>query len=415
MTPIYLALVVLAGTAVSALWGRRGRVPAPPLDRTLDVWRRAVQERLPAAFRAVQLPTVATKETYRPVRLTAGRPIGGVGWQWRIETPGGATIGHVRERLRLIESAVNATRPLVAVLDVQADPVHEGWGTLRAYRRDPIHAPRPIAEVCRPGQRLMQSPTGSMLVGVTRWGKHARLPLHASSMLVAGQTRRGKSSAVMTILANVLPLVADGRARVRFIDVSVKQGTGYHWLRRDGWLHSWATTPREAFATLDEMSADLAARVNETVETYVTISRANPLDVLVIEEAPAFLAHKGASSKIEALARQVAALGGVIVIVSQGAKEVPIELRRTLPTRVAFGLADHTESHNAFDSASFEAGSPGPHNIPKTTGADGTVDWRGVSYLDDDGTGVQMVRWWHVTPEWLRAHAAALRPVKVGS
>ncbi len=95
-------------------------------------------------------------------------------------------------------------------------------------------------------------------------------------------------------------------------------------------------------------------------------------------------------------------------MVSQGAREVPVELRRTLPTRVAFGLADGTESHNAFDAGSFEGGAQGPHTIPKTDGTGGTVDWRGVSYVDNDGTGIEMVRWWHVPPSWMAEHVRAL-------
>lgn len=410
--PVLLAVVIIAAVAVLHFAGRRSRVEAPTIDRRLKQWSTAVAGRLPEAFNRAQLPTNVAKELREPVRLTNGRPIDGVGWQWRVQTPGGATIADVRKSIGAIESAANRPTPLVAVMDVQPDPVHEGWGTLRAYRVDPIHSPRSIAEVCAPGEWLMRSPTDTMLVGVTRWGHHTRLPLHKGSMAIFGQTQRGKSSAVQTILANVLPHVAAGTARLRFIDVSVKQGRGYRWMQQDGWFHSWATTPAEAFKVLDDMGAELAKRADDGSDTELRITRSTPLDVLIVEEAPAFLhctrQKQSAANVLEDLARQVAAIGGVIVLVSQGAKEVPITLRRTLPTRVAFGLGDHTESSNAFDSSSFEGGSPGPHSIPKTDGRNGTVDWRGVSYLDDDGRGVDMVRWWWVDPDWLRAHARAL-------
>lgn len=416
--PLTLAALILLAVAVLHFAGRRSRVPAQPVDRRLQLWARALSDRLPEAFDRIQLPTNVAKDGRERVSITSGRPIDGIGWQWRVQTPGAATIGHVRERMSQLESAVNRPTPLVAVMDVQPDPMHEGWGTLRAYRTDPIHAPRSIAEVCRPGERLMKSPTGTMLVGVTRWGAHTRLPLHKASMAVFGMTQRGKSSAVQTLLANVMPLVADGTARLRFIDVSVKQGRGYRWMRADGWFHSWATTPAEAFKVLADMQAELAARADDGNDTELRIDRSNPLDILIVEEGPAFLhckqGNKSAADVLEDIARQVAAIGGVIVLVSQGAKEVPITLRRTLPTRVAFGLGDRTESGNAFDSASFEGGMPGPHSIPKTDGRNGTVDWRGVSYLDDDGRGVEMVRWWWVDPDWLRAHAAALRRVGAG-
>lgn len=420
VTPIYLSLIVLVVAAVLVFRGRHNRVQATPIDRSLDVWRQAVEGRLVPAFRLAQLPTVNTKETYASPKFSAGRPIGTVGWEWRIETPGASTIQHVRERLRQIESAVNGRRPLVAVMDVQGDPRHEGWGTLRAYRVDPIHSPRPISEVCAPGERLMKSPTSLMLVGVTRWGKETRLPLHKGSMAVFGQTQRGKSSAVHTMLANLLPHVADGTARLRFIDVSVKQGRGYRWLNRDGWFHSWATTPDAAFRVLDDMAAELAARADDGSDRELRIDRRNPLDVLIIEEGPAFLERKRgktqkASDVIEDMARQVAAIGGVVVLVSQGALEVPPSLRRQLPTRVAFGLADGTESHNAFDAGTFTGGADGPHTIPPTDGRNGTVDWRGVSYVDDDGKGIHMTRWWWVDERWLKAHAAALRPARTGA
>jgi hypothetical protein len=251
----------------------------------------------------------------------------------------------------------------------------------------------------------MSSPTGTMLVGVTRWGAHTRLPLHQHSMGIFGQTRAGKSSAVHTMLANLLPHVADGTARLRFIDVSAKRGLGYGWMRGGGWLHDWATEPKAAMAVLQRMSVELGARANDDVDTVVPITRATPLDVLIVEEGPAFLSLKDAGQKLTDLARQVAALGGVIVFVSQGAVEVPVTLRRQLRTAVAFRLNDHTETLSALGAAL----SPGPHTIPATTGTAGTVDWRGVSYVDDDGAGASMVRWWHVNHGWLRAHAAALR------
>jgi hypothetical protein len=421
-SPVWIAAVMLVALVVVAAStsGRRRRVtpPSPAAERNRQ-WARSVAPELVPAVKRAQLATVASKESHAPLKYQSVGPIGTIGWTWKIVTPGGATIADMRAKLGAISSAINDRRPLVAMLELRGDPVHEGHGWLDAYRVDPIHAVRPISEVAAPGERLMPTPTASMLVGVTRRGKRTRLPLHKASMLTVGQTQRGKSSAVHTVIANLLPHVADGTARLRFIDLSVKQGRGYRWLNADGWFHSWATTPGAAFKVLDDMAAELAARGDDGSDSELRITRRTPLDVLIIEEAPAFLDHKrdkqSAAGMIEDLARQVAAIGGVIILVSQGAKEVPMTLRRTLPTRVAFGLADNTESHNAFDSASFEGGADGPHTIPKTDGRDGTVDWRGVSYVDDDGTGVHMVRWWYVPPAWLKAHAAALRPARTGA
>ena len=401
---VILTFLILAAVAVLHIAGRRSRVEAPTIDRRLKQWSTAVAGRLPEAVSRIQLPTNVAEKGREAVRITNGRPLDGIGWQWRIQTPGGATIADVRGKLDALASAVNRPTPLVAVMDVQADPTHEGWGTLRAYRADPIHTPRSIAEVCEPGQRLMQTPTGSMLVGVTRWGHRVRLPLHQHSTIVYGMTRAGKSSAVQTMLVNLLPHVADGTARIRFVDVSAKQGMGYGWMRADSWFHQWATTPKGALEVMASMAAELGERATDDVDTVVPISRRNPLDVLIVEEGPAFLSIDKAPGKLTDLARQVAALGGVIVFVSQGAVEVPVTLRRQMRTAVAFRGGYHTETQSAFGAAV----SPGPHTIPATTGVGGTVDWRGVSYVDEDGTGAQMVRWWHVEPDWLRAHARAL-------
>jgi hypothetical protein len=241
-----------------------------------------------------------------------------------------------------------------------------------ACRREPLWTPRSIAEVCEPGQRLMSSPTGMMLCGTDRHAKDVRLSLYKSSTAIFGQTQRGKSSAAQTMLANLLPFVADGTARIRFVDVSVKQGMGYRWLRNGGWFHSWATTPDAAMGALKSMRTDLADRVSDDDDQATPINKRNPLDVLLIEEGPAFLSLPKAAGELADIARQVAALGGVVVLVSQGAKEVDPYLRRTLPQRIAFGLADEPETRNAFDGSSIVSG-VGPHTIPPTDGRDGTV------------------------------------------
>lgn len=404
--PIVITLAILGYVAAAHLAGRRRRVPTSDVSPQLRQWSRTVAARIPEAVHRAQLKTVASKETREPIRMQSVGPVGDVGWSWRVQTPGGATVADMRAALPSIESAVNRPTPLVAVLDLQPHPTHEGWGTLRGYRRDPVHRVRSIAEVCQPGQRLMASPHDRMLVGVTRWAEHVRLPLFEHSMAVYGQTRSGKSSAAKVVLANLMPLIADGTARVRFVDVSVKQGRGYHWLRGDGWLHSWATTPKEASASMQSMAADLAERAQDGSDVSVRITRRMPLDVLLVEEGPAFLATKGAADELTQLVRQVGALGGVVVFVSQGAVEVPVTLRRQLRTQVAFRLADHTESQNALGSGVSERG---PHTIPPTEGQGGSVDWRGVSYVDDDGVGARMVRWWWVDDAWLQAHGRALR------
>jgi hypothetical protein len=102
-------------------------------------------------------------------------------------------------------------------------------------------------------------------------------------------------------------------------------------------------------------------------------------------------------------------MGGVLIVVSQGGLEMPVTLRRQLRTKVGFRLADATETRNVMDVASLADGAPGPHTIPATTGVGGTVDWRGVSFVDPDGIGSRMVRWWWVDQRWLSAHAAAVR------
>lgn len=410
----FATLTLLVFAALSS--GRRSRVqPTSPAAERNRQWARSVSAELVPAFKRAQLATVASKEAFAPLKYSSVGPIAGnIGWTWKVVTPGGATIADVRAKLPAIESAINDRRPLVAVLELRGDPVHEGHGWLDAYRVDPIHGVRPISAVVEPGGRLMDSPTGAMLCGVNRRGRPAYLPLHKSSTAVFGMTQRGKSSAVQTMLANLLPHVADGTVRIRFIDVSSKQGLGYGWLQRDGWFHSWATTPKDAMASLEAMHRELSERPSADIDSHVRITRRDPLDVVLIEEGPAFLAIDKAPAKLTEIAREVAALGGVIVFVSQGAVEVPVTLRRQLPNRIAFGLADDQETRNAFDSSSTATGQ-GPHTIPKTDGRHGTVDWRGVSYVDHDGRGMEMVRWFWVDTAWLKAHAAALRPARTGA
>lgn len=410
--PVWIAAVMLAALVVVAAStsGRRRRVqPHSPAAERNRQWGRALGARLPEGFKRIQLPTNATEKSYEPVRATSIGPIRGhIGWSWRIATPGGATIAHVRERLSQLESACNRPTELVAVMDVQPDPVYEGVGTLRAYRRDPIHVVRSIAEVAAPGELMMRSATSSMLCGVTRWGEHVRLPLWQHSALVGGQNASGKSSAVNTIIANVLPHVAAGTVRLHLVDVG-KLGKGYHALNRDGWFTSFETEPDKALRMVEGLRSDLAKRTHIGGDGDVPINRATPLEVLIVEESPAFLPYKGAGETLTNFARQVRQMGGVLIVVSQGGVEVPITLRRQLRTKIAFRLGDSTESRNVLDVASFSESAPGPHSIPATTGTNGTIDWRGVSYVDPDGRGSQMCRWWYVETDWLHAHAAALR------
>lgn len=413
--PIVLALLIIAGVAVSFMARRPHRAaPLSPAAERNRAWSRNLAARLPEAFKRIALPTVAAKADYEPVRYTSLGSVGDIGWAWRISTPGGATIGHVRERLSQLESACNRPTELVAVMDVQPDPVYEGVGTLRAYRRDPIHAVRPISEVAAPGEMLMRSPTGSMLCGVTRWAEHVRLPLWQHSAIVAGQTASGKSSGVNTILANVLPHVAAGTVRLHLVDVG-KLGKGYHGLNRAGWFSSFETDPSSAIRMVEGLRSDLAKRTSIGDDGDVPVTRATPLEVLIIEEAPAFLPVKGAADALTNFARQVRQMGGVLIVVTQGGLEVPITLRRQLRTKVGFRLGDGTESRNVMDVASLSDSAPGPHLIPATTGSDGTVDWRGVSYVDPDGRGARMCRWWWVDDKWLAAHSEALQAGRRGA
>lgn len=364
-------------------------------------WRADVLHRLGPAVRRLELartPGVSGVSGIEGLELDAPGSAIESGWAWRFRTPGVATIADLKAKEAKLRSALNVPTPLVQALAVSPDPRYEGLGTLRVYQKDPIHKVRTPS--WRPGEKTMSAPTDNVLAGVTRWGQEIRLPLWRTHWAVAGQNESGKTSAVRVVIDQLVPFVLDGTVRLHFVDIG-KRGRGYRVYR--SLFTSWWVNEDEALNGVDGLLNDLRSRSEADGDRAVPISRANPMDVLIVEEGPEFLrAGKGkrtGATLLLSFAQQTRELGGVLVFVSQTLHHtvVPTTLRGQLRLRAGFRVATADESRQIIDGASETA--DGPHTIPKTDGRNGTVDWRGVSYVDPDGTGTELVRWFYISEQ----------------
>jgi hypothetical protein len=383
-----------------AVRARGNRAPADVRERITQTrsWRSEVVARLPAAFTRALDPKDPTTKGKAVQALSLAQPGYAIeaGWAWDFSTPGAITLGELIDGRAGLTSGLNTPTPLVATVDISPNPYHEGWGTLRVYRTDPIVPVRGLPFAV--GTSPMSSPTDSVLVGVTRWGKQVRLPLWQTHWMIAGQNKSGKSSATRVLIENLAPWVRAGYVRITFVDAG-KFGRGYGPYRP--LFHQFHTDGSRAVIALRQKLAEVRKRATAVEgDRAVPITLANPLEVIIVEEAPAFLPYDGAEEVLLAIAQQLRELGAVLVMVSQNAhhQTFPVLLRRQLPMKIAFRVADAEETGQILDGASKTAGQ-GPHSIPKTDGTDGTIDTRGLSYVDDDGSGAELVRWWYVTEE----------------
>lgn len=394
--------VAVTGVILAVWVGQIIRAPRPDsrqadAARDVDRWKHEVQRRLPAATARLELsrtPGRTGVTALEVMRLRQpGKQLDG-GWEWRVEMPGVATIDDVRKRTAALQSGLNSPTPIVEALDVQPDPRHQGWGTLRAYRRDPIHLVRPVPWPV--GESPMRSPRGKVTAGVTRWGSPVLIPLWQHHWLVAGQNTSGKSSAVRVLIENVTPHVHAGTVRLTLVDVG-KLGRGYNAYRP--LFSGWHTDQADALTALEAKLTDLRARSNVGGDGDVPIGRANPLEVIVVEEAPALEDRNGVLTRI---ARQTRQLGGVLVIVTQSAdaRTIDTALRKELRVNVGFRCATWRDSEQVF-GGQWSGEQDGPHRIPRADG------WNGVCYVDVDGSGLEMARWWWV--DEARARATACR------
>lgn len=371
-------------------------------DREVEqAWRAEVLRRLGPAVRRLELARTPGKTGAAAVEGIELRGPGKSiesGWAWTFQTPGIATINDLKAKESKLRSALNSPTQLVQALAVSADARYEGHGTIRVYRRDPIHVVR--MPTWEPGERVMRKPTDSVLVGVTRWGEPIRQPLYQTHWAVAAQNNAGKTAAVRVAIDQLAPHVIDGTVRLHFVDLG-KRGRGYKAYRP--LFTSWWVEPDEALNGVENLLASIRMRADDDGDRAVPITRDTPLEVLIVEEAPEFIragkTKRSGATLLLSFAQQTRELGGVLMLVSQSLHHtvIPTTLRAQLRLRVGFRVSTLDESRAIIDGASENV--DGPHTIPKTDGANGTVDWRGVSYVDPDGMGVEMVRWFYITEQ----------------
>lgn len=414
--PVWLALaltaLIVTAWTVQVAAARRRAPGLSERDRhekeQTERWRREVLRRLGPAVRRLELARTPGKTGAAAIEgldlVYPGQPIE-AGWAWRFQTPGVATVNDLKTKEAKLRSALNTPTQLVQALAVSADARYEGHGTLRIYRKDPIHKVRIPGWV--PGERVMRRPTDPVRAGVTRWGEEIALPLYQTHWAVAGQNASGKTSAVRVVLDQLAPHVLDGTVRLHFVDLG-KRGRGYKSYRP--LFSSWWVEPDEALDGVEGLLTDIRSRADGDGDRAVPITRDTPMEVLVVEEGPEFLRagtkKRSGATLLLSYAQQTRELGGVLVFVSQTLHHgvVATTLRAQLRLRAGFRVATLDESRMIIDGAN--ENTDGPHTIPKTDGTNGTVDWRGVSYVDPDGTGTELVRWYYVSEK---------RAIRVGS
>lgn len=403
MWPMRLALAVTV--LVVSVWAWqvfKARRRAPKLTERerhereqIRAWRGEVLRRLGPAVRRLELARTPGKTGVGAIEgidlVYPGQPIE-AGWQWRFTTPGIATVADLKVKEARLQSALNTPTQLVQALAVTPDARYQGHGTLRVYRRDPLHKVRHVDWPA--GTSPMASPVDPVLAGITRWGKEIRLPLYQTHWGIVGQNNSGKSAAVFTLLDNLAAHVLDGTVRLTFVDVA-KGGRGYKAYRP--LFANWYTEDTEALNGVEDLLRRVRLRAGSAGDRAVIPTRDDPLEVLIVEEGPEFLIagarKRSGATLLTQFAQQTRELAAVLVFVSQTMHHtvVPTRLRAQLRLKTVFRVATLDETRMSFDGASET--SDGPHTIPKSNGENGSVDWRGVSYVDPDGTGVELVRW----------------------
>lgn len=402
--PALLAVASTAGFAVSVL-RRRARPrkqTAPRGDPRLREWAVSVQRELPLAWQQLKLthsqPASSKSPPPRPL-IRGSAPIPG-GWRWRFSTPGAVTIADLEDRADRLASALNTRHQLVGAVEIARDRRHEGWGTLSAWRRDPLEEVGTVP--WQPGQSAPCVKPGWVCWGRHRDGSHVHAPVlgdvGALCALYAGRRGSGKSAG---ILCQVAQMASWGWAPPILID-TVRHGMDLAAFEALSPLPV-VTDIKTAVQVIQQARAECDQRAkllrSRGVRCLTRFTAETPMVPIVVDEIHDLMTDKRAAGELTKFAQETRAMGGLVVAATQYplANIITPTLRQQLAYRLAYRCSNADEGRVILGNT---PEGEGPHLL--RTGP-------GSCMADLDGAGVVTMRSWWMPDAWLRRHVDALK------
>lgn len=245
---------------------------------------------------------------------------------------------------------------------------------------------------------FVNNPSGNLLswtAGVTAKGEIVRLPL--AHTLVFGLTGSGKGSIFRAVLAHLAPYTAQGLARLYMADP--KNGEAKAFRKAKCLFEAIETDSSRMADVIDEVYALMKER--QQIEDEWEISPENPVIVLLLDEVPSLRKDKVFTGRKDPERENITTNDKLFQILAQGrsdrvivigatqygTKDVLGDIRDNFTIRIALRaerIAQSAYFLNVSEEGLTPIGASTEHNGYATAG---------IGYVkDDDGTGVQLMR-----------------------